>query len=223
VIEIDTEYSIILNGRVMPRLIPIVSISFVVLLSSVLLGCERADRHLERSSDESVSPQDAFWANLQSLCPGAAAGDVLRIPEGDTQIDPDASLVVHFWECGESEIRFPLHVDENRSRTWVFVRHADSLELRHDHRYEDGSEEANTWYGASTQDEGTATQQEFVSDRNGVLAGWRVMIEPGERYTYGTIRNGDWRHHLEFDLSRAAEVPPMHWGHQTRTSQRPNP
>jgi len=170
-----------------------------------------------------LAPQDAFWQQLQALCGQAAEGQLLRAPEGDTQIDPDARLVVHFWECGETELRFPLHVDENRSRTWVFIRHEDALELRHDHRHRDGTEEANTWYGATTLDPGTASRQEFVTERAGVRSGWRVEIAPGERFTYGTIRDGEWRHHLQFDLTRPVQRPPLHWGHETRPSQRPSP
>jgi hypothetical protein len=167
------------------------------------------------------APQDAFWASLQALCESAAEGTLLRAPEGDTQIDPAARLVVHFRECGPEELRFPLHVDDDRSRTWVFIRHEDHLELRHDHRHADGTEEANTWYGATTLRQGTANRQEFVMERNGVHSGWRVEIEPGERYTYGTIRDGEWRHHLEFDLTRPVAAPPPPWGHETRPSQRP--
>jgi hypothetical protein len=167
------------------------------------------------------APQDAFWANLAALCEAAAEGTLLRAPEGDTQIDPAARLVVHFRECGSEELRFPLHVDDNRSRTWVFIRHEDRLELRHDHRHEDGTEEANTWYGATTLQQGSANRQEFVIERDGVRSGWRVEIEPGERYTYGTIRDGAWRHHLEFDLTRPVPAPPPPWGHETRPSQRP--
>jgi hypothetical protein len=169
------------------------------------------------------SPQDGFWQNLQSLCPGAAEGELLQAPEGDTQIAAHATLVVHFWECGDEELRFPLHVGENRSRTWVFIRHDDHLELRHDHRHEDGTEEEEpaTWYGATTLDEGTANRQEFVFDRDGMMVGWRVEIEPGQRFTYGTMREGEWRHHMEFDLTRAARIPPLPWGHDTRPSQRP--
>jgi hypothetical protein len=165
--------------------------------------------------------QAAFWANLQALCGSAAPGTLLQAP--DAQISPDAALVVHFWECGAREIRFPLHVDDNRSRTWIFIRHDDRLELRHDHRNPDGTEESNTWYGAETLDAGTANRQAFVNERNGVRTGWRVEIEPGVRYVYGTIRNDDWRHHLEFDLTSLVAPPPMHWGHETRPSQRPNP
>lgn len=85
------------------------------------------------------SAQDRFWANLQALCGSAAAGTLLAAPPGDTQINPQARLVVHFWECSDHELRFPLYVDDNRSRTWVFLRHPDGIELRHDHREADGS------------------------------------------------------------------------------------
>jgi len=171
---------------------------------------------------QAPAPREAFWARLQALCESSAAGRLVSAPPGDTQIDPAAPLVVHFWECGETELRFPLHVAENRSRTWVFIRHADRLELRHDHRHEDGSEDRTTWYGAETMDEGTAGSQEFVTERNGVRSGWRVQVESGRHFTYGTIRGGDWRHHLEFDLRAPVAAPPMHWGHATRPSQRPS-
>ncbi len=166
-----------------------------------------------------ASTQDAFWANLQGLCESAVHGELLQAP--DTQIDPDSDLLVHFWECGDEEIRFPLHVDDNRSRTWVFIRHDDHLELRHDHRREDGSEEESTWYGDTTIDDGTANRQEFASVRGEALVGWAVEIEPGVHFTYGTMRDHEFRHHLRFDLTQAAELPPMHWGHETRPSQRP--
>lgn len=178
---------------------------------------EEPDEQAQRSADlaETRSPRDAFWEHLRGLCESAHEGELLRAPEGDTQVDPDARLVVHFWECGERTLRFPFHVDGDRSRTWFLIRHRDRLELRHDHRDEDGTEAENTWYGAFTRDEGTAHRQEFLVERDGTTAGWRIEIRPGERFTYGTIRNGAWRHHLEFDLSRQVDPPPLPWGHET--------
>jgi hypothetical protein len=167
------------------------------------------------------NPQREFWTNLQALCNTAAAGTLRQAPPGDTQIDPTARLVVHFWECGEHELRFPLHVNDNRSRTWVFIRHADKIELRHDHREADGRESSNTWYGASTIASGSPTRQDFVTERNGATSGWRVEIEPGKRFAYGTARNGEFRHHLEFDLTKPVTVPPLPWGNSVRPSQRP--
>lgn len=164
-------------------------------------------------------PRDLFWQHLQALCESAAEGELLQAP--DEQILPGQRLVVHFWECGDEEIRFPLHVDENRSRTWVLIHRGDHLELRHDHRNPDGTEESNTWYGATTLEPGSENRQEFVTRRGEVSGGWAIEIEPGVHFTYGTIRNGEWRHHLEFDLTTPVELPPMHWGHETRPSQRP--
>lgn len=199
------------------------SILGLAVLLAAVTACapSDADSAAEPEATAEVSAQDAYWANLQALCESAAPGELLQAP--DTQIDPDAELVVRFWECGDDEIRFPLHVDDNRSRTWVFIRHEDSLELRHDHRNPDGTEESNTWYGASTVDEGTANRQDFVTVREEMTSGWRVEIHPGERYEYGTARNGEFRHHLVFDLTAPVEAPPMHWGHETRPSQRPTP
>ena len=164
-------------------------------------------------------PRDRFWQNLQSLCESAAEGALLQAP--DEQILPGQRLVVHFWECGDEELRFPLHVDENRSRTWVLIHRGDHLELRHDHRNPDGTEESNTWYGATTLEPGSGNRQEFVTRRGEVYGGWAMEIEPGVHFTYGTIRDGEWRHHLEFDLTTPVDLPPMHWGHETRPSQRP--
>ncbi|CAN5828477.1 hypothetical protein BH23GEM6_BH23GEM6_22100 [soil metagenome] len=204
------------------------TIPILLSLLVVSVGCGHTDVQSASSPAAGVAAatadsQDAFWQHLQALCGQAAEGQLLQAPEGDTQIDPAARLVVHFWECGENELRFPLHVDENRSRTWVFIRHEDSLELRHDHRHRDGTEEVNTWYGATTLAPGSPTRQEFVTERAGVQGGWRVVIEPGQRFTYGTIRNGEWRHHLQFDLTRPVQPPPLPWGHETRPSQRPTP
>jgi hypothetical protein len=202
--------------------------SAAIVLALAMASCAPAGPRAGASSVHEWPPahptsQDAFWERLQALCGavGAAEGALLRAPAGDTQIDPAARLVVHFRECGDDELRFPLHVDDNRSRTWVFIRGDGALELRHDHRHPDGSEESNTWYGASTTDPGADHRQEFVIERGGVKSGWRVEIEPGHRFTYGTIRAGDWRHHLEFDLTRPVSPPPPPWGHETRPSQRP--
>ncbi len=195
----------------------LVALSTLVLVPAC--GPSDADSAGEPEAAVALSAQDAFWTNLQGLCESAAEGELLQAP--DTQIDPEARLVVHFWECGDRELRFPLHVDENRSRTWVFIRHEDSLELRHDHRNADGTEESNTWYGASTMAEGTANRQDFVTVRDQGTGGWRVEIHPRERFEYGTARDGEFRHHLVFDLANPVDLPPMHWGHETRPSQRP--
>ncbi len=170
------------------------------------------------------APQAAFWANLQQHCGQAYSGRLVLEPPGDEMLTGTEALIVHFRECGADTLKVPFHIEQeeaqswDRSRTWVFMRTAAGLELRHDHRHEDGTPEESTWYGGHTQNEGTANRQEFIlAERraaDGSLLGWRVEIVPGERYTYGTIRGGEWTWRVDFDLSRAVPTPPAPWGHE---------
>lgn len=156
--------------------------------------------------------QASFWSNLTLHCGQAYRGVATRRPPGDQLFAGDEPLVVHFRECGENELRLPFHVGENRSRTWVLRRTAHALELRHDHRNPDGSEEENSWYGALTQSTGGPMRQEFLRERDGVTSGWAIEVEPGIRYTYGTVRDGEWRYRLDFDLTTPIPEPPAPWG-----------
>jgi hypothetical protein len=171
------------------------------------------------------SPQDAWWANLSAPCGEAFPGGLAIEPPGDEMLRGDELLVVHFHVCEEDEIRLPFHIESepgvwDRSRTWIFRRADDGrLELRHDHRLPDGAEDEVTWYGAWTVEEGSATEQRFViRDRDypdGRERGWRVIIEPGVRYVYGTTRGGEWSWRVDFDLSRPMEeLPPPAWGYE---------
>jgi hypothetical protein len=171
-----------------------------------------------------ASPREAFWGNLRAQCGRAYPGRLTLEPPGDEMLTGTEELVVHFRQCGADTLRVPFHVEKeatgtwDRSRTWVFMRAAAGLELRHDHRHEDGTPDENNWYGARTRDEGTATRQEFILEErraaDGSPLGWRVEVVPGERYTYGTIRGGEWTWRVDFDLSRAVPAPPAPWGHE---------
>jgi hypothetical protein len=212
-------------------------LALALALLAVVAGCgpgdperaERQDEDAAAAAADPASPQDAFWAKISRPCGDAFPGRlVVDRPDRDL-VATDDELIAHWVRCDEDRIHIAFHVGRDggenwdRSRTWVLTRDADGLELRHDHRHPDGTEESSTWYGATTLDQGSATRQEFVTERNGVRSGWRVEVEPGQRFTYGTIRDGAWRHHLVFDLTAAAPVPPLPWGHETRPSQRPRP
>jgi hypothetical protein len=164
-------------------------------------------------------PQAGFMANLAVHCGDAFHGRVTRRPPSDEIFRGDEVLTVHFRECTANRMKLPFHVEANRSRTWVLTATTAGIDLRHDHRHEDGSPEANTWYGAHTQTHGTATRQEFLRElpadapAGTATTGWAIEIVPNERYTYGTIRNGEWVYRLDFDLSTAVEPPPPPWGH----------
>jgi hypothetical protein len=172
------------------------------------------------------NPQDVWWDRMAQHCGNAYPGGLTLAPEGDEMLRGDELLIVHFRECSDDELRLPFHIETgpgewNRSRTWIFTRTAEGIHLDHDHRQTDGAPDEVTHYGGHTIDEGTATRQVFIFtdyddyDPAGPHRGWRVDIEPNQRYTYGTFRGDDWRWRVDFDLSEPVDdPPPAPWGHE---------
>ena len=175
---------------------------------------------------EKGQPSTDFIASIASHCGQAYAG---RIVANQPSVENDpfegVPLVMHVRECGESELRIPFHVGDDHSRTWV-LSHTDSgLQLKHDHRHEDGSEDAVTWYGGITTTAGSAERQEFPVDdysikmfrREGLSASvtntWAMEIEPGKRFMYELSRPSGRLFQVEFDLASPVPVPPAPWGH----------
>jgi len=213
----------------MPRFQPILA---VIAAAALLVGCATAPgpqlpstvAEAAAGPAERPTAQDAFWANLSAQCGRAYPGRLTLEPPGDDMLSGTEQLIVHFRECGADTLKLPFHIEKetdatwDRSRTWVFMRTADGLELRHDHRHEDGTPDSTTWYGGRTRHPGAADRQEFVFDErraaDGSLLGWRVEVVPGERYTYGTIRGGEWTWRVDFDLGRTVPAPPAPWGHE---------
>jgi hypothetical protein len=197
----------------------------VALLTSLLAtACSReAPPQEDASGAVPESARAAFWQNLRQHCGNAYSGGLVLEPPGDDMLTGTEQLIVHFRACGQDTLLLPFHIENessgewDRSRTWMFMRTSDVLELRHDHRHADGSPDEQTMYGAFTSDDGTANRQEFIlTERraaDGSALGWRIEIEPHQRYTYGTIRGGEWTWRVDFDLSRPVPAPPPPWGH----------
>lgn len=167
-------------------------------------------------------PADAWWQRLQALCGNAYAGQLVRAPADDTTFR-DRNVVMHVRDCTPEQVRVPLVVDDDRSRTWIFLRHADSIEMRHDHRHEDGSADAVTLYGGLTSNAGSASTQMFPADDrtavvipgSGQRSVWLVEIHPGERFVYAANRVGTERgFQVDFDLTETVPVPQAPWGWQ---------
>ncbi len=174
---------------------------------------------------EAARAQEQFFQRLAKQCGNAYPGGLTMEPEGDEMLTGTELLIAHFRECDDHQVRIPFHIeledelDWDRSRTWIFTRHDDRLELRHDHRKRDGSDDEVTMYGGFSVGAGTAMRQEFQSvartEESGYFRGWRIEIVPGERYTYGTIRDTSWSWRVDFDLTEPLEtLPPAPWGHE---------
>ena len=172
----------------------------------------------------SNSPADLWWQRIYELCGKAFEGRLVSTDEVDADFSAQ-SMIMHVRRCDPARIEIPFHVAENRSRTWVLTRQGGAIQLQHDHRHEDGTEDQVTLYGGVSTDGGTAETQSFPADdtsrqlfeQNELSASvsntWSMEeIVPGERFSYILRRPG--RHfQVDFDLRQASEAPPTPWGH----------
>ena len=193
----------------------------LVLFSAACGGEQKDDVY----SETPPTIYDEFMDNLRAACGGAYPGGLTQEPEGDDMLEGDELLIAHFVECAPDEdvVKIAFHIETgpdewDRSRTWIFERTPRGLDIRHDHREEDGSPSEVTMYGGPSraQVEINENRMEFISiertEETGMARGWRVLMEPGERYVYGTYRGQDWSWRVDFDLSETAETPPPAWG-----------
>ncbi len=174
--------------------------------------------------EEVKAPQDLWWEHLASLCGQAFAGTLVSDDPADAGF-AGQSLTMHIRRCEPGRLEIPLHVGEDRSRTWVLTRGEDGLRLRHDHRHEDGSEDAVTLYGGYAGDGGTAEVQHFPADAysrelftaQGLDASvaniWTMERVAAERFSY-ILRRPNRHFQVNFDLTQSVDPPPAPWGHE---------
>jgi hypothetical protein len=175
--------------------------------------------------DAKPKAQTEFLANLAALCGKAFAGKVIKGNASDDKMRNQV-LVMHVRECSGQQVKIPFHVGEDRSRTWVFRQTAEGLQLKHDHRHQDGQPDTVTMYGGDTASIGTANAQAFPADAESKTLfsahqmavsnanTWLVEIVPGQYYRYGLTRPGR-EFMVEFDLTQPVTPPPAPWGHST--------
>jgi hypothetical protein len=167
--------------------------------------------------DPAAHPQDAFFAHLASLCGRAFRGEALLVSGPGFE----GEMIMHVRRCGENEIQIPLHIGENRSRTWIITRTGEGLRLKHDHRIPDGSDAPVTQYGGDTAEPGTALRQSFPADAftaellpEAATNVWTITLTPGERLHYHLTRHGQPRATFVFDLTDEVPPPPAPWGYE---------
>lgn len=167
---------------------------------------------------------DTLFTRLQALCGEAFEGQVVSDDPRDADWAGEV-LTIEVRECQGDTIRIPLHVGENRSRTWVVTRLEDGrLRLKHDHRHEDGSEDVLTQYGGETRAPVDGLSARFPADnysrtlfeRENIPASmdniWTLAIaEDGDTLTYALDRP-DRHFEARIDLSDPVAPPPPPWG-----------
>lgn len=184
---------------------PALAISAAVFSSMALVSPTKAM--------ESPAAQDAFFANLSTLCGQRFEGKVIN--PGPTDGDfAGKRLLMHVRDCDANEIRIPFWVGEDHSRTWFITRTENGLRLKHDHRDPDGTTHTLHWYGGETTQEGSPKRQEFPVDQESIALFtandssasntniWAVEFHPTQTYVY-ELRRPTGRHfRVEFDLTK---------------------
>lgn len=195
------------------------TISIIFILCS-LFSCKEE----QKSKEEVVKPEivtstetQTFWNNLKSLC-GESFEGALELPEEDEDFG-GKRLVMHVRSCEDNRIRIPFFVGDDKSRTWVLTLDNDRIQLKHDHRHEDGSDDEITMYGGKTTNSGQATIQTFPADQETKMMIpaastniWWITLDD-KQFTYNLRRLGTDRvFRVTFDLTKTIENPEAPWG-----------
>jgi hypothetical protein len=179
------------------------SFLFPWVVGLALCGCSQAE----------VAPktdaQQAFIQNVKRLC-GKKFEGATEFPQNSEHPMVGKRLVMHVESCGESEVRIPFHVGEDRSRTWILTMTPEGLVFKHDHRHEDGTPDAVTMYGGTARAGGTEREQSFPADEHtkalipeAATNVWMLRIDgDGSQFVYYLERNNEPRYRARFDLSR---------------------
>lgn len=166
------------------------------------------------SAPPPAAPADLFFSELNTLCGKSFAGHLVSNDAADAAF-AGKPLIIGPVACATSgEVRVPLAVGEDRSRTWVVTRVAyGHLRLKHDHRHADGTEDPVTQYGGDAVAPGTATRQDFPVDAyskalfarenlpRSVTNVWTIELRAGQMFAY-ELNRADRHFRVEFDTSR---------------------
>jgi hypothetical protein len=156
-----------------------------------------------------TATQQAFFDQLSKLCGKSFRGVAVFPADGK---DPFAGkdLTMHVRECSDKIIRIPFHVGEDQSRTWVFTQMEEGLQLKHDHRHEDGTPDEVTMYGGIAMDTNDASTMRFPADAHTAQLipaastnEWNIVLSPdGRTFSYILKRDNQLRFQADFDLTQ---------------------
>ncbi|MDQ2068660.1 hypothetical protein [Natronospira bacteriovora] len=165
--------------------------------------------------------QRAFWERFQALCGQAFAGEISDVTHYYADGVEGREMRMQVMECEDDRIHAPFHIDDNHSRNWILTIVDGTIRLKHDHRYEDGTEEAISQYGGDAPTPGLPTRQIFPADEHTA----EILPKRADNFWFfdfvdeDTLQYGvHWPKYghsirVEFDLSETIETPPRPWGY----------
>lgn len=166
---------------------------------------------------QNVTPAEQFFQNLKKHCGKAYEGKAVSGADNDTFRDKSLKMQVIY--CSDTVIKIPFYVGDDKSRTWILTLVNNKIELKHDHRHEDGTDDKVTKYGGTATNQGSAILQMFPADEhtaqmlpaaaNNV---WWITLE-NDRLAYNLRRIGSDRlFSVSFDLSKEITLDWKPWG-----------
>ena len=180
-------------------------LGIIAVLGAMIVG-------LPAQAQAQADAKAAFFGNLRALC-GATFEGASVFPREAGDAFAGKKLVAHVAGCTASEIRVPFVVGTDRSRTWIITLTGNGLQLKHDHRHEDGTPDAQTMYGGMATIAGTPHAQSFAADAYtaelipaAATNVWTLSVSPdGAGMTYYLERDGKPR--FKAELVRVANKP----------------
>lgn len=165
------------------------------------------------------SPSDEFWNQLTEKCGKTYRGYITKgakVGDGFT----GEILIMHIKKCSDNQILIPFNVGDNRSRTWILTKQEDGrIELKHDHRHKDGSDDEITMYGGTSSNVGLKNVQVFPADvytqttlPHAASNVWWITLDD-KFFSYNLKRLGTKMEFTAvFDLQNELPTPKPSWG-----------
>lgn len=182
------------------------------VMALLLVYCGGTPRETEQVATETEltisEAEQAFLNNLASLCGKSFRGREVYMQEG-RESWADKDLVMHVTVCEDTHVHIPFHIDDDTSRTWMFLAEDGRLRFRHDHRHPDGTPEDQTLYGGYADGNGDAFGQHFPADDYTVELlvdtlnrQWNVVLdEDMTNFSYQLQYHGEVVFRADFDLT----------------------
>lgn len=189
---------------------------FLPLLLVILFSCGTQTQRTTDNEPVQLFDSDihqAFLENLASLCGKSFSGEqVYRSHHGDSWAH--RKMIMHVTVCEDDRVYIPFHIDDDHSRTWMFVAEDGRLRFMHQHLHEDGTHEEGSMYGGYADDNGNQFAQYFPADEYSgqVIDGgagnvWTVsMAENLSWFSYRLDRDGEKRFEIVFDLTQPVNL-----------------
>ncbi len=191
----------------------------LIAIATLLVSCGQGQRESSQGHDEMVDrlealesslsePEINFLDNLAGLCGKSFRGkETYSAPGRESWVEKD--FVMHVTVCEDDRVYIPFHLDEDQSRTWMFLATEKGLRFRHDHRHEDGTPEELTMYGGYSDGKGTGYRQNFPADEYTINLledtlgrEWRIILTDDlSSMIYQLHYSGQLMFAAEFDLT----------------------